>query len=225
MDMKLQSKHINKTCLFPDCHGKVTLYLQRSHERRLPVYTSSGTKYAQHIESRCSSCRRGYYHGYRKDGTTYIYDDDAWQNDFLISSRETGFEVNYLNHCSLLQFYGDISVVALTDTYNAFHLTEFAGKGKDSRAKLYEKRLTEALLLFEVLELKNRYGLSEMAHGSDVDESILQHFDKIKAKFEENWAKHSCGEEGCGRVLTIDGDLKLTRCEKHYNFNKREMQI
>ena len=101
-----------------------------------------------------------------------------------------------------------MSVLALSETYNAFHLVD---QSQEKRTALYEKRLTEGLLLYEILEFTHRYDLTINHVRGDIDKTILDNFEELKAKFERTWGKHYCEEEGCGRVLTLDGNLKLTR--------------
>ena len=65
--------------------------------------------------------------------------------------------------------------------------------------------------MYEILEFTHRYDLTIKHVRGDIDKTILDNFEELKAKFERTWGKHHCEEEGCGRVLTLDGNLKLTR--------------
>ena len=58
--MELKSKH--NRC---DCGGDVVSYCGRAS--KVTIYTELGPLEAEHIESRCRSCRKGHYFGYSTD--------------------------------------------------------------------------------------------------------------------------------------------------------------
>ena len=75
---------------------------------------------------------------------------------------------------------------------------------------LEEKTLTEGLILYQVLEYAQRYGL-QLEHSADLDFTIRQQFHTMKQCFERTWAEHTCETPRCGEVLVFDADMKLTR--------------
>ena len=71
----------------------------------LTLYTSDGTKTGFHQEHRCKSCGRGFYHGFDKEGHAFEYHANVLENQFIVISQNTGFELKYLYHCCLLQYF------------------------------------------------------------------------------------------------------------------------
>ena len=69
-------------------------------ETQLVIYTRTGTKRGLHVEKRCNNrtlpCRVGHFYGYTKVGSVKHMNDDVLNNDFLITSTQTAFEVMYL---------------------------------------------------------------------------------------------------------------------------------
>lgn len=61
----------------------------------MTLYTRKGTVFADHLEFRCINrkCRTAYRYGYYKDGDEIVY-TMPFENEYIISSQNTGFEVN-----------------------------------------------------------------------------------------------------------------------------------
>ena len=64
------------------------------------IYGRNGARPGLHIESRCNStnfaCGVGYFHGYMTYQGMKILHDDALRNKVLVTSNQTGFDVEYL---------------------------------------------------------------------------------------------------------------------------------
>ena len=66
------------------------------------IYGRNGVQLAEHKEHRCSNknmiqpCRAGAFYGYITFEGDKIYTEDCLKNEFLITSNQTAFEVNYL---------------------------------------------------------------------------------------------------------------------------------
>ena len=64
------------------------------------VYGRQGSRPAMHVESRCNStnfdCGAGYYHGYMTYKGMKILHDDALKSQVLVTSNQTGFDIEYL---------------------------------------------------------------------------------------------------------------------------------
>ena len=106
------------------------------------VYTRSGTKTAKHIEKRCWNCGRGFFYGFstegkQKDGKMRIqYDETALENEYLLTSRKTGyvlyilvfynyllrFAMSFLYEHALNIIHYQATFQAMASHYNDFHL-------------------------------------------------------------------------------------------------------
>ena len=74
--------------------------VRAGRESQLVLYTRTGPKKGVHIEKRCNNrttqCRAGHYYGYVKSGTSKVIDDDALKLEYLVTSNQTAFSVDYL---------------------------------------------------------------------------------------------------------------------------------
>ena len=69
-------------------------------ETQMVVYTRSGTRRGVHIEKRCNNrslpYHAGHYHGYVKTAEGKIIDTDVLKKEYLVTSNQTAFAVDYL---------------------------------------------------------------------------------------------------------------------------------
>ena len=96
-------------------------------EANIVIYTRSGTNKGVHHEKRCNNralpCRAGHYYGFLRDGTTKIVEDDALQKEFLITSNQTAFAVDYLWDITLQILFSRATFESLGQIYNNLHFT------------------------------------------------------------------------------------------------------
>ena len=90
-----------KKCLI--CKSGFVVQRKRDVEKEgFVIYGRNGTRNAYHVESRCNfrnsnfECGSGYFYGYMTYKGTKIMDDNALKNDVLVTSSQTGFDIDYL---------------------------------------------------------------------------------------------------------------------------------
>ena len=97
------------------------------------VYTRDGTQLACHQEYRCTNrtlpCRAGHFYGYVSLGEKgnsekpRCYEKFALKKEYLITSNQTAFSINYLWDCLLQILFSNASFDSLAKVYNNFHFT------------------------------------------------------------------------------------------------------
>ena len=188
---------------------------------KMIIYTRDGTLYATHVESRCNNrslpCRAGHYYGYVTLGESgnvdkpRCYEKYALKNEYLVTSNQTAFAIDYLWDCELQLVFSNASFESLSKVYNNLHFSNLPTDVMQYRVEMHRKRLTEAVFIFAFLELGQRYGIPPMIVGG-IDNTILKNRTKIRDKFREIWTyQHSCDVKGCSSVLIVDGGMKPTR--------------
>ena len=184
-------------------------------EAHLVIYTRTGTKQGVHIEKRCNNrtlpCRAGHYYGYIKAGTTKVIDNDALQQDFLVTSTQTAFAVDYLWDITLQILFSRATFEGLGQIFNNLHFTNLPYDTLQKRENVFSKRIAEAFYTYAYIELGQRYNL-EMAIPQSLEDAILANKTHLHDFFRTFWTKnHSCDAPGCGSVVTMDGGLKPHR--------------
>ena len=183
------------------------------------IYGRNGVQLAEHKEHRCSNknmiqpCRAGAFYGYITFEGDKIYTEDCLKNEFLITSNQTAFEVNYL-----LEVVADIYLLqgcfeSIAKKYNRLNNRHLPTATQERRMEIYRKTLTSGFFLFSFLEYGQRYGISKWQRivGS-VEETVLEKKDELQKSFQERWTKaHKCDRPGCESCIIIDADLKPHR--------------
>ena len=91
------------------------------------IYGRSGIRKGIHLEGRCNfrnenfSCNAGYYHGYMTFKGVTIWHDYALKDFTLVTSDQSGFDIDYL-----VEVMSDITISsttfeAATKKFNRFH--------------------------------------------------------------------------------------------------------
>ena len=193
------------------------------NKEEIVIYGRNGTYMAQHIEKRCNkrNCRASYFHGYHKHNGKKIFQKDALKNKILITSNQTGFEVQYLYEVALDIALSNSNFESISAKYNNLHFTNLPYDVLWRRQDLFGKRLSEAYFLYIYLDLGQRYCISNyhVLKGT-VDEAILEHKVRMMLEFRERWClRHECDVKGCGEAIIIDGGLKPHRpiCQAKLN--------
>ena len=131
------TKHTTKC---PECDGRVEFeYL--SKESRMTVYGRTGVRHVLHVGYRCveKHCRTGLYHGYRiMKGGWKVYEDDCLEPHyvflgvflnysynmliftFLVVSRKTAFNIDFLYNMTLKIYRHNATMDGLSDEFNDF---------------------------------------------------------------------------------------------------------
>ena len=198
--------------LRPD-HGK------EGHQSMI-IYTRNGPRRVEHVPMRCNNrnpeCRAYHGHGFYQTKGHKIFEDDALRNQVLITSAQTGFEIEYLVEiCASVEINSDaFAFEGLAKVYNRLHNNKLPTATADRRIEVHRKRLTDAYFLFIYLEFSQRYGVEnyQIIENSDLDQTILKHLQQLHKIFRDKWAvNHQCDVKGCGWCITIDGGLKPHR--------------
>ena len=114
----------NKKCLI--CKTGDIVEKNRSNTKDgFMVYGRNGSRPAIHVESRCNStnfdCGAGYYHGYMTYKGMKILHDDALKSQVLVTSNQTGFDIEYL-----VELVSCVQIISTTfegaaKEFNRFH--------------------------------------------------------------------------------------------------------
>ena len=184
-------------------------------ETPLVIYTRCGTKKGVHVEMRCNNrslpCRAGHYHGFVKDGTTKVIDDDVLKAEFLITSTQTAFAIDYLWDITLQILFSRATFEGLGNIFNNLHFTNLPFDMVQKRENVFAKRIAEAFYLYSYIELGQRYDIS-LSIPATLEEAILDNKSALHDSFRAHWTKkHRCDTPGCGSVITMDGGLKPHR--------------
>ena len=112
------------------------------NKEEIVIYSRNGTYMAQHIEKRCNkrNCRASYFHGYYKHNGKKIFQKDALKNKILITSNQTGFEVQYLYEVALDIALSNSNFESISAKYNNLHFTNLPYDVLWQRQDLFGKR-------------------------------------------------------------------------------------
>jgi hypothetical protein len=96
-------------------------------ETPLVIYTRFGTKKAVHVEMRCNNrslpCRAGHYYGFVRNGTSKVINGDVLKGDFLVTSNQTAFSIDYLWDMTLQILFSRATFEGLGNIFNNLHFT------------------------------------------------------------------------------------------------------
>ena len=183
------------------------------------VYGRNGARPALNVESRCNfsnsnfDCGAGYFHGYMTYRGVKIVHDDALQNPILVTSTQTGFDLEYL-----VELVGRVQISSTTFEGAAKEFNRFFNKTlpfdvMDMRVEIVRKRIAEAYYLYTYLEYCQRYNIpGYQVIKNNMDDAIMEKKVEMLAAYRERWTvQHWCDRPGCKVALVIDGGLKPHR--------------
>ena len=184
-------------------------------EASLVIYTRTGTKRGVHIEKRCNNrslpCRAGHYYGYLKTAEGKIIERNALRKEYLITSSQTAFAVDYLWDTTLQILFNRATFEGLSNVYNNFHFTNIPFDTRQKREAVVCKRIAEGFYMYAYIEIGQRYDIA-MTIPRSLEEAILEQKSALHDSFRRYWStQHTCDVRGCGEVLTIDGGCKPHR--------------
>ena len=100
----LETSRAGQVC--PICKvGKVTP--ETSTRETLTIYGRKGTRQVKSSNYRCnnrnkaSPCRAGLYPGYITTHGHIIFDNDVLEREVLVTSEQTGFDIEYINELDI----------------------------------------------------------------------------------------------------------------------------
>ena len=122
----------------------------------------------------CSTMSRISHHGEYLNATPL---GNCWLQDALITSAQTGFEIDYLVEIGASVEINSDAFEGLAKVYNRLHNNRLPTATADRRIEVHRKRLTDAYFLFIYLELSQRYGVEnyQIIENSDLDQTIRQY--------------------------------------------------
>ena len=120
------------------CCGKLVRIQTRYANTRL--YCESSVQQAKSYHGVCKSCKKSYYHGYYVDENSRDY-SGYLEDDFLMTSPNTGFSRRLLCDIESTLFIGAVSFEKMAEIYNE----------KSFTPELNPERLEEAFFLFKIL--------------------------------------------------------------------------
>ena len=91
-------------------------------EQSMIVYTRNGPRRVKHVPMRCNNrnpeCRAYHGYGFYQTKSNKIFEDDALRNKVLITSAQTGFEIDYLVEISASVEINSDAFEGLAKVYN-----------------------------------------------------------------------------------------------------------
>ena len=168
-------------------------------ETQMVLYTRSGTRRGVHIEKRCNNrslpCRAGHYHGYVKTAEGKVIDNDALKKEYLVTSSQTAFAVDYLWDSALQILFNRATFEGLANVYNNFNYKNFTPDIKKKREAVVCKRIAEAFYLYSYIEIGQRYNI-EMTIPQTLEEAILEQKSALHEAFRIYWTKGAFNVSG-----------------------------
>ena len=196
---------------------KSILQNDENRSATVTVYTSKGSFQCHHFVKKCGSksCRTHYHYSYytryhvNYDGNMLakFYYDDCLKKEYFLESSSTAFQTEFLR-----SFYSDMF---LCPEYS-FHqkCMNFNINMPTGSAMMETKRFTEAfhqLALMDMWQLFNgEKRLSTLIQSHDVDRNISDNLISMKVSFQEYYSKHRCDIPGCGEIIGLDADCKVS---------------
>ena len=184
-------------------------------QTQLVIYTRTGTKRGTHVEMRCNNrslpCRAGHYYGYVKVGNVKHVAEDALRNEYLVTSTQSAFAVEYLWDITLQILFSRATFEGLANIFNSLHFTNMPYDIMKKRETVIAKRISEAFFLYSFIEIGQRFNITVSIPRS-LDEAILDNKTQLHETFRKIWTReHKCEAAGCGSVIIMDGGLKPHR--------------
>ena len=136
-------------------------------ENNFIIYGRNGEREGTHLEGRCNfkngnfTCNAGYFYGYMTYKGFTIWHVDALKKEILVTSDQTGFDIDYL-----VELAGDIAISSTTfeaaaKKYNRFHNPSLPFDVLNKRVIINEKRICNAIKLYAYLEAGQRHHIHE----------------------------------------------------------------
>ena len=199
------------------CHyGKLIKRPREKDKDSLVIYTRNGTVKGYHQEKRCNNqslpCRAGHFYGYiTTSKNEKVIDEYILRNDFIITSRQTAFSVDYLWDISLQILFSQASFESLANIYNNLFFTNCSLDVMNRREEMVRKRISEAWFYYAYIDLGQRWKM-DLKLEDDLESSIRANMTAFKDRFRSYWTeKHACDLKGCKSVLVLDGGMKPHR--------------
>ena len=153
--MELETSRKLEVC--PIC--KVGRIVPEAREKEnIVLYTRNGPKMAAHRVFRCinkndgNPCRTAFSHGYYSYLGHTIYEDDALEKEFLVTTDQTGFGVEYLIELAAKVQICHEPFEAEGKLYNHFYTRTLPYDVLMRRREVDRRRITHGWKLFTYLE-------------------------------------------------------------------------
>lgn len=212
----LETSRRNQVCCV--CKSGKIVFENRGKDT-ITVYGRNGVRQVHHNVYRCNNrhgegCRVGYYHGYISYQGHRIYENDAIEQEVLVTTHQSAFDVEYLVEVKYRVQIGHTAYEAESKIFNRFHNRTLISDTLQKRVDLDPRRLIHACKMFNHLEFGSRYGIKnyQVIYNDDIDKTILLNDQKYDEAFEERWTiGHKCNVPGCDTCLVVDGGCKPHR--------------
>ena len=138
--------------------GEVKSTARSDNKESFVIYGRNGVRNGVHLESRCnnknkySNCRTGYFHGYLVTNGITVFEDNALKNEVLVTSNQTGFEIEYLIELKDRIQLSNITFEAEAKTYNRYHNRNLPFDTLQKRIEINQKRTGDVYCLYICLE-------------------------------------------------------------------------
>lgn len=176
------------------------------------LYKVDGVVEAKAYHLTCEVCGIQYYYSYKEKSlearsNTRTFFSDLGSQQYLLTSRNTAFQVRYLNEVAVDMELGR-SFEDVTERYNRLY------GSSEIRGQLNKTRLEDAYFLFKLKEFfkhditvdidmsSNRVNIDRLC-----DEAVKEVFTS-----DNKWKQHKCNVIGCSEGFVMcDGNEKLSR--------------
>ena len=114
------------------------------------IYGRNGMRKGLHLESRCNfenanfKCNAGYFNGYMTFQGLKIWNDDALKEKVLVTSSQTGFDVDYLVELAIDVCVSSTTFEGASKKFNRFHTLNLPFDVLCRRAELNRQRISNA---------------------------------------------------------------------------------
>ena len=183
-----------------------SLVEDRNDPAEITVYTREGVKFAQHYGKECPNkfCAIRFYCGYYTKCGEKVYNDLSDLGDYIITSDNTAFAIDYLYEVNLLILHGNNSFQALSDVYNQLH--NFKISELVSRSTLNRQRLASGYFLYALLEMAERTCIEVKLNKKEgLENALLSSLGPLQQNFSDKWnSDHKCDVPNCETTMIRD---------------------
>ena len=127
-----------------------------------------------------------------------IFHDDSLKNPVLVTSSQTGFDLEYL-----VEFVSQVQISSTTFEGAAKEFNRFHNKTLPSDVM---NMIADAYYIYTYLEFCQRYSIPDyQIIKNNLDDTIMEHKVEMLAAYRERWTvRHNCDRPGCKIALVIN---------------------
>jgi hypothetical protein len=168
------------------------------------------------ISFKCKECETVYFPSYyvATDGLRKFY-ERSLEEKYISFTQESVFEILLLKSFTIDVVYKHASYSNFTNAHNS--LFEHEKQSQDDRSLLFDKRLCETWLYFNLLIFKKEFDGTLKNFNApfvqNLDDELKLNHQNFYSHFTKKWMHHQkdCKHPKCSLALNIDGNHKVNR--------------